>query len=264
MSKHLHILVIFAISIVVATSVEASSSTQERSNRFSDGQLITFAKRVEHILAKKGVRVFIIGRLGQPAKGLPDGINYTHTALGVYSAIKTEDGTTAPGYVLHNLYQKSDHPNISYLTTDFPIDYFSSVEHLQAGILVPTPALQYRLLQVIESDTYKLLHQPKYSAIANPFTLELQNCTEHTLDIINAAIYQTADIQQIKANTQAYFKPQLVKVSGFKLFLGSIFKSDIATRDHPGPIVTATFTTIGNYLETFGLLQERLEIVPVD
>jgi hypothetical protein len=41
--------------------------------------------------------------------------------------------------------------------------------------------------------------------LANPFNIQFQNCTEFTLDLINAAIYQTKDIAQLKANAKAYF-----------------------------------------------------------
>lgn len=75
--------------------------------------------------------------------------------------------------------------------TDFPVDFFAGVQKLKAGIVIPTPELQRRLLATIQSDVYRDLHVPAYSAVANPFTLEYQNCTEHTLDVLNAAIYQT-------------------------------------------------------------------------
>ena len=45
-----------------------------------------------------------------------------------------------------------------------------------------------------------------YSVIANPFTLEYQSCTEHTLDVITAAIYETNDIKVIKIFVQNFYK----------------------------------------------------------
>ena len=77
----------------------------------------------------------------------------------------------------------------------------------------PPRRSQQRLLDVISSPTYAALHDPHYSLIANPYTLGKQNCTEHTLDVINAAIYQTSDIKTIKANEKAYFVAQPVKAS---------------------------------------------------
>jgi len=262
--KRISIPPLITVSLLLATSfgLQANSSAQQNHNLFTGKQLLSFAKKVERTLAKKGVRVFIIGRQGETEENLPEGIHYTHTAFAVYSMVTTDKGESEPAYVIHNLYQQAAQPNTSFLTTDFPIDYFAGAKSLKAGILIPTPDLQRRLFKTIQSDTYKQLHIPQYSAIANPFTLPYQNCTEHVLDVIQAAIYQTDSIQQIKANSRDYFEPQVVKVSGFKLFLGTIFKSDITTSDHDGPVATATFTSIGNYLAEYNLLQEQFEILP--
>ncbi len=91
---------------------------------------------------------------------------------------------------------------------------------------------------------------------------DLQNCTEHTLDLIVAAIYKTDDIRVIKANEKAYFDPQPVNVSPLKLMLGSMFADGVATSDHPGPPVTTTFTTIGNFLTKYGASSEILIVTP--
>jgi len=254
------ILIMFFVGLALLSSFSATanSSAAKSNSKFSGEELKTFAKRIEKTLAKKGARVFLIGRIGRPADELPEGIRYTHTALGVYSMIDVGEGRTVPGYAIYNLYQKAEQPNVSELVTDFPVDFFSSAEQLEAGIVIPTPEIQERLLKVIGSKTYQQLHVPQYSAIANPYTLTYQNCTEHTLDVINAAIYQTNDIQQIKANTKAYFEPQEVRVSGLKLVLGSLFMPDVTITDHESKVVTTTFTTIANYLEKYGLVQERL------
>ena len=255
---------IAVVALVSSINVSANSgSTGDEAPKHTAEQLLKFSKKVELTLAEKGARVFMIGRKGRPASEMPEDIIYTHTALGVYRMITTEEGNMEPAYVIYNLYQRDDEPNVSDLITDFPIDFFSGAEQLQAGIVIPTTEVQKRLLAVIDSEVYKDLHVPAYSVIANPFDLEYQNCTEHTLDVINAAIYKLDDVQQIKANTKAYFKPQPVKVSGFKLMLGSLFAADVTTADHQGDVVTATFTTIANYLEDNDLVKERF-LIEVD
>jgi len=109
----------------------------------------------------------------------------------------------------------------------------------------------------------KAVHRPAYSLLANPFDDRYQNCTEYTLDVINAAIYQTTDYRQLKANTKAHFKGHRLKISGLKLLVGSILMDDVKTQDHSGKIVTATFNTIGDYLAGNHLL-DRLVIVEKD
>lgn len=240
----------------------ANSTQTVDTPRHSMQAVSTFAKQVERELAAKGVRVFIIARVGRPAAELPPGFHYTHTAFGVYSMIQTADGRQVPGYAIYNLYQRNDAPAVSDLVVDYPADFFAGAQELKAGIIIPTPQVQRRLMKVIDSPTYAALHNPHYSAIASPYTLEYQNCTEFTLDVLNAAVYDTADEAQLKANASAYFQAQPVKVNGVKLALGSMFMPDITTSDHKGPVRTATFTSIARYMQEYGLAQETLTITP--
>ena len=142
------------------------------------------------------------------------------------------------------------------------MDFFAGVAVMEAGIIIPSAGLQQRLLEVISSPTYQALHDPHYSLIANPYTLGKQNCTEHTLDVINAAIYQTSDIKKIKANEKAYFEAQPVNVNPLKLALGSMFSAEVSTSDQNGKPVTATFETIGKYLQKYDVGSEVITLTP--
>lgn len=266
--KYMKCIKFFILSLAVflfalpASSVFAGSSQAGGEIHFKPEEIIKFAKKVEKTLAQKGARVAIIARVGRPRNKLPEGINFTHTAIAVYSQITTADGRKIPGYAIYNLYQRADEPNVSDLIQDFPVDFFAGVEVLEAGLIIPSPELQKRLLEVLASPTYKELHNPHYSVIANPFTLDFQNCTEHMLDVITAAIYETSDIRVIKANEKAYYEPQPVNVNPVKLLLGSMFAADVTTSDHPGSPVTATYTTIGNFLTKYNAASEILIITP--
>lgn len=229
---------------------------------FPPEQIVKFSKQVEKTLAAKGARVALLARVGRPASEMPEGMHFTHVSFAIYSQITTADGRIVPGYAIYNDYQNNDKPDTSALVQDFPVDFFAGVAALEAGILIPSAELQRRLLDTIASPAYKTLHDPHYSAIANPYTLGRQNCTEHTLDVVNAAIYQTDDIKQIKAIEKKYFDAQPVNVSGFKLMLGALFSSEITLSDHPGSPVTATFETIAQYLKKYDEGAEMLIITP--
>ena len=243
-----------------AASFSGSSANAE--THFSAEQIIKFAKKVERALAIEGARVAIVARMGRPLSEMPEGMHFTHVAFAVYSNITVANGTSVPGYAIYNLYQKDDKPNVSELVQDFPVDFFAGVAQLEAGILIPSQELQQRLLEVIASPTYTSLHEPRYSLIANPYTLGRQNCTEFVLDIVNAAIYQTSDIKIIKANTKAYFKAQPVNVSPIKLMLGSMFSSEVTTSDQKGRAVTATFEKISDYLQRYDQGAKVLTLTP--
>jgi hypothetical protein len=180
----------------------------------------------------------------------------------VYSQIQTADGRSLPGYSIYNLYQYEDQPNRSRLMQDFPVDFFSGVAQMEAGVLIPSPQLQRRLLDVIASPLYQSLHDPRYSVIANPYNEGRQNCTEFTLDVINAAIYQTSDLKQLKQVARAYFRAHAVDVSPLKLMLGAVFSAEVSTADHTGRPETATFERIADYLLKYDLGAEVLTVLP--
>lgn len=254
----------FAIGIDANAAGFSSSSSQAGEEvHFKPEQIISFAKKVERTMAAKGARVAILARMGRPVSELPEGMHFTHVAFAIYSEITTKDGRTLPGYSIYNLYQKDDHPEISALVQDYPVDFFAGVAQLEAGAIFPSPDLQRRLLEVIASPTYAALHDSHYSVIANPYTLGKQNCTEFVLDVVNSAIYQTGDINIIKANEKAYFVAQPVNVTPFKLMLGAMFSSEVSTSDQPSsPPVTATFEKLGEYLLKYDTGSSVLTILP--
>jgi hypothetical protein len=221
-----------------------------------------FAKKVEHELAERGALVAIVARLGRPLSDMPEGMRYTHVGFAVYSTIEIADGRKLPGYVMYNEYQEGSHPDISDLVQDYPADFFADVARLEAGIVVPSLALQRRLLDTITSPIYARLHDPHYSVIANPYTVGRQNCTKFVLDVITAAIYQTGDLAVIKANERAFFVAQPVNIVPLKLFFGALFNPELSLSDQPGKPVTATFERIAGFLMTYDRGAERFTVVP--
>lgn len=260
-AKMLFCLLLWHMSFT-AQATSFSGSSAQAVPRFQAEEIIGFAKKVERSLATEGARVAILARMGRPLSEMPVGMRFTHVAFAVYSNITLANGSVVPGYAIYNLYQKDDRPDVSVLAQDFPVDFFAGVAQLEAGILIPSPELQQRLLDVISSPVYASLHDPRYSLIANPYTLGRQNCTEFVLDVVNAAIYQTSDINIIKANAQAYFKAQTVNVNPFKLMLGAMFSAEVSTSDHQGKPVTATFEKIAEYLQTYDQGSKVLTLLP--
>jgi hypothetical protein len=258
-------LILVTFKLITLLLIFSAEPTWAGSNRSSDIQheplvVSEFAKNVEKYAASQGARAFIIGRVGQPEKDLPKGIAFTHTAIAVYSSIKLESGELLKGYAIYNLYQNDNNLDRSSLVTDYPVDFFWGVSSLKAGIIIPTESLQQRLIQAIAAGNGEAIHNPKYSVLANPFNTKYQNCTEHTLDLINSAIYETTDIKQLKVNSKAYFDPQKVKMSGLKLALGGLFMDGVHNSDHKGKPRTATFTSIAKYLQQFELMNKAVTL----
>ncbi|GLR72741.1 DUF2145 domain-containing protein [Agaribacter marinus] len=255
------ILQCFVICILLAKLVVMpvyAGSQQTSQSSFSVEEIKTLAKGSEQYAAMHGARAFIIARTGRPVKDLPKGIKFTHTAIAIYSEIITDDGSREFGYAIHNLYQEPKNKTRSFLFVDYPIDFFWGAKALQAGIIIPSDEIQRGLIAMVSQNEHLQLHNPQYSVIANPYNNVFQNCTEFTLNMLNAAIYNTLDMQQIKTNTRAYFAAQKVNVSPLKLMLGSMFAEDVSRKDHSVRPKTATFMSISNYLERFGLIKHAV------
>ncbi|WP_395344182.1 DUF2145 domain-containing protein [Ningiella sp. W23] len=248
-------LLVLGLASLLAQGAHAGSEANTQA-KYAPETIAKFAKGVEHYAAKQGARAFIIGRVGRAEKDLPKGIEFTHTAVAIYSKITSHNGHDEFGYAIYNLYQTPENRQKSFLMTDYPVDFFWGAQVMKAGVLIPSAEVQQGLIKLVASGKHKSLHNPSYSVIANPFNTRFQNCTEFTLDMLNAAIYQSTDLVRIKQNTQAYFRPQTVRTSRFKLAMGSMFMSDVTISDHKGQIRTATFTSIAKYLEEYGLVKE--------
>jgi hypothetical protein len=66
----------------------------------------------------------------------------------------------------------------------------------------------------------------------------------------------------IKANEKKFFEAQLVNVNPLKLALGSMFSAEVSTSDQSGKPVTATFETIGKYLQKYDTGSELMTLTP--
>ena len=253
--------IFFTTVFLIITSISFSTlagSAQDKERHFSTEEITTFAKNVELFAAKEGARAFIIARVGRPPSDLPDGVDFTHTAIAIYSSITLDSGEKVKGYAIHNLYQKEEETDKSELVLNYPVDFFWGANSLKAGIIIPSPELQQRIIEVIAQGGDKVLHNENYSVISNPFNNTYQNCTEHTLNIINAGIYKTNDISQLKSNTEQHFKPRNININPVKLMIGDWFVDDVSLKDHDGKVYTTTFSSIVEYLAKNELVNKSI------
>ena len=152
--------------------------------------------------------------------------------------------------------------NVSDLVQDYPADFFAGAYSLDAGVIVPDKKLQAKLLDVINAPTYQKLHNPRYSVIANPVSNTFQNCTEHTLNLLMAALYDTDDMARIKANIEAHFEPQVVEISPLKRLIGPMVMDGVTMSDHTRTVRTTTFTTIADFMDRFDLVENVYRLTP--
>ncbi|NJO38700.1 MAG: DUF2145 domain-containing protein [Rhizobiales bacterium] len=254
-----------AAAAVLATGLAGQA---EAGSRQSDNPVLPidevsdFADQMQAELARRGAHVAIVSRIGRDPRLLPDGIRYTHVGFWVYADIAMENGQSVRGYAVYNLYQRADDLDVSDLVQDYPADFFAGAHALDAGVIIPDPRLQAKLLEVITSPTYEKLHNPRYSVIANPENGAYQNCTEHTLDVLMAALYDTDDPGRIQANIRAHFTPQTIDIDPIKRLLGPLVIDGVAMDDQSGTIRTSTFTTIARFMADHDLSAAAYRMTP--
>jgi len=253
--------IFLAIASLAPTFATAGSSAAGKPQLPAD-QVAAFANRVQLDLATRGAHVAIVARMGRDPRTLPKGVRYTHVSYWVYSQLKKADGTTAQGYQVYNLYQDDKISTLSHLVQDSPADFFAGATRLDAGIIIPDVRLQKKLLKVIASPTYSALHNPHYSVLANPENGQFQNCTEHTLDVLMASIYGTSDIDRIRADIAAYFRPTPIPVGGFKRAFATLASQALTTTDHGSTVATATFTSIAQFMKDNKLQSQIYRLTP--
>ena len=257
------------IAAVLAAALLAFSGVSAPSEAGSDGRPVDvftlpeaadFSKAIERDLAAQGARVALVFRSGRPREDLPEGVRYTHGAFWVYTSIITDDGRTIYGYAVYNLYHDPYEVTRSDLIQDWPLDFARGDVVGEVGVIIPTPAMQRRLLDVIASPDYAALHNPNYSLLSDPASLRYQNCTEFMLDVVAAAAWQTNDRRQIKANIRAYFDPMPIESSPFERLFARFTDPRLRLDDHRGGIETATWGTLADFMEAYGLAEAVFEL----
>jgi hypothetical protein len=222
-----------------------------------------FSKQIERDLAAKGARVALVFRTGRPRKDLPKGLAYTHGAFWVYQPAQAADGHVVNGYAVYNLYQgdgKTRPVDQGYLAQDFPFDFTAGSIEDDVAVILPTPEMQQRILDVMASPTYQRMFNPSYSLIGNPLRAQHQNCDDFLLDIVAAAAWQTSDPRQVRADLVAHFAPSVVKTSALERFFAPVVDEGIKTDDQSGPIITAAYESIAGFMHQYSLSDETYVI----
>lgn len=258
-----HILAIFTLVLTaMLPSLSWGGSAENAPRVLPRAEVAAYANALQKDLAKRGANVAIVSRVGRDRDELPTGIQYTHVAFWVYSQITRADGSKGKGYRAYNLYQVTDDETASRLVQDSPADFFAGAFELDAGVIIPDPRLQKKLLTTIAGPAYSSLHNARYAVLANPMNPQFQNCTEHTLDVLMASLYETSDQSQIKANIAAHFDPQPIRIGGFKRVFAPATSAALTTVDHGSSIETATFGSIARFMAKHDLSDHIYRFTP--
>lgn len=255
------------VTTTAATAIaDSGSGGATFTQRFTAEEAANFSKDIEKTLAAKAARIAIVFRTGRTRDKLPDSIEYTHGGFWVYQPIQREDGSHMRGYVGWNLFHGDGEElpkTQSYLANDFPFEFVGASAVDDLAIIIPTPAIQRRILTMMADGRYEAVHDPDYSLIASPFDDRYQNCNEFMLDVLAAAVWETTDYAQIKANLRAHFEASRVKTGPLARMFGPMVDRRLKLGDHRGkPIQTVTYASLAKFMMDHGYADETFKITP--
>lgn len=220
-------------------------------------EVITYARVMQRTLAARNIDVALVfEQSGAPRWSMPPNVQYGHGAI----FIRQPPGPGGePRYLTYNLlpgYGPETPCNRSSLVT-WPVEGFDrAVTALDQAVIVPTPQLQARIREIVESPGYARLHNPSFSIIANPLDERFQNCAGLILHVLIAAAWNITDHDEVNRILTADFRPSRIKTNALVRIFGPLASSRLAAGDQDWTISTASFESINVFMRDKGLSQE--------
>ena len=209
-------------------------------------------------LARRGAKAALVFRAGLKREDMPPETAYTHGALWLRRELAPRlaagDDAADPldAFVVFGLFTGDgrDAPRShSVLRIERPTDFMRRSIEDDVGVVVPTPAVQDALAAVVASPTYEAMRLPRYSALANPFKREFQNCDVFLLYVVGAAAWSTSDPEQVRRRLVAdAFEPTYVAAPRILADLAPLIDSRVSMADQGERIETATYESIARFM----------------
>jgi hypothetical protein len=213
---------------------------------------------VDHLDAT-GAEIAIVGRIGSDQSDR--GIRYTHAGLA------WRDHPAGRWHFVHLLNHcgRGD----SELFDDGPVSFFLERPfRYDAWVMVPDEALQRSLVSLLREGADGRLHEPRYSAIANPFRTAYQNSNQWLLELLALALHPEGPATRARAQQVLRlegYQPERVRL-GFFERVGARRMDNVSLSDHArdelrdGGYLYVSVASIARFLEEVGMLSQSFEI----
>lgn len=240
------------VAVFGSTTAEAGRSCEARlPNAASVEDAMRLAAHTAEWLDRSGAQVVVLARAGQDLSAY--GLRYSHLGFayrdgaGWRVAHKLNDCGTAHGA----LYRQG-------LGEFFLDDLF----RYEAAVVVPSPALQQRLLPVLRDNARLVrLDEPAYSMVAYPWATRYQQSNQWAIETLAMA---EDDAAATRERAQAWlrlhdYRPTTLKLSAFKRLGARMTAANVAFDDHPDAqrygdrIDTVTVDSVFAWLTRSGL-----------
>lgn len=230
-----------AMLLAAAASAHAGQNCEPKPLTVDEAERsLDLAQRSLQALDASGAQVAIIARAGQDLSQY--GLRYSHAGLAWRDH-------PAGRWVVVQLLNDCGTADSALYNDGLGNFFLSGLYRYQALVILPSPAVQQRLAQVLASRTPLGLHEPKYSMLAYAFSTRYQNSNQWALETLAAASAAPGKVET-RAEAQQWLNEAGFRPAGVDVGLGArlgarLFRANVAFDDHPtGPRLRGHFDTV--------------------
>lgn len=259
---HLALLTLLAAAAFATGAAHAGQRCENKPLSLGDVERsLDLAQRSMQALDASGAQVVIIARAGQDLSQY--GLRYSHVGLA------WRDHPAGRWVVVHLLNECGTAQSALYndgLGRFFLTDLY---QH-KAQLILPAPAVQQRLAQLLATRTPQRLHEPRYNMLAYTWSTRYQNSNQWVLETLAAASAAPGRVET-RAEAQQWlggagYNPGSVHVNAVTRLGARMFRANVAFDDHPtgrrmrGDIATVTVDGIEQFVRRQDAATRVLEL----
>ena len=251
-----------ALAITLATALASAagaaqagrSCEQKAPEAVNVQRAMTLAQHTAAALDASGAQVVLLARAGQDLSKY--GLAWSHLGLAYKDGARWRvvHKLNACGSARSDIYRQG----LGEFFLDDLFDY-------KAGVVVPDPALQARLLPVLRDNAQAVrLHTPAYSMVAYPWAQRYQQSNQWAIETLAMAQSPEAGGSFTRERAQAWLKfsgyePTTLRLNAFTRLGARATAANVAFDDHPNEkrfsdrIETVTVDSVFAWLNRSGL-----------
>jgi hypothetical protein len=244
--RRLFVLLLLACALGVAHAGTACQPKKNDADTFI--KAVRLAEQTRTNLEASGAQVALIARVGRDLSRYR--LRYSHMAFVVHDHPKGE------WIVVHELNECGTDRSGLYdqgLANFFLDDLFA----YDAALLIPSPASQARLVQLLATRVPQQLHSRRYNMLAYAYSTQYQNSNQWVLETYAAASSEFPIQERAQAQgwlRMAGYRPLTVHVSAGERLGARMFSANVSFDDHPfarrmaGQIDTVTVESVLSFV----------------
>jgi hypothetical protein len=216
----------FIPTIAIAGGQECGEKAASSAENLARG--LALGEKVRNQLEGSSTSVALVGRVGLDLSEY--GQHYTHLGLAVRDHVKKR-------WLVMHLYVVCGKAESQIMVQPLEQFYGTSLFDFDALVLTPSYAKQAVLRTTFMNPLQsKLLHQPAYNMIANPFVAKFQNSNQWILETSALSFAQVGEIGN-RVTAQAWlkekgFEPGAISIPNIKRSAARMFNTYVSFADH--------------------------------